>query len=135
MDDNELALLIKNEVMTRLIQALDDYSVDKRGDVGSWVREAAMDGLGRCTHILCKMDTPENNESTSLFDESLATDIIGGVCKQAVEKMDKLREAAVKALQGILYNKNLHIPNIPHRKELEKVVPEKSDLRWAVSLC
>jgi len=25
-------------------QAMGDYSVDNRGDVGSWVREAAMDG-------------------------------------------------------------------------------------------
>jgi len=25
--------------------AVDDYSIDNRGDVGSWVRDAAMDGL------------------------------------------------------------------------------------------
>ncbi|KAI8023191.1 Tubulin-folding cofactor D [Camellia lanceoleosa] len=53
-DDMPLFLLIKNEVMQTLFKALDDYSVDNRGDVGSWVRKAAMDGLERCTYILCK---------------------------------------------------------------------------------
>lgn len=30
------------EVFDALLAALDDYSVDNRGDVGSWVREAAL---------------------------------------------------------------------------------------------
>jgi len=36
---------IKDYVMRALFTALDDYAVDNRGDVGSWVREAAMDAL------------------------------------------------------------------------------------------
>ncbi|KAI7990607.1 Tubulin-folding cofactor D [Camellia lanceoleosa] len=53
-DDMPLFLLIKNEVIRLYLKPLDDYSVDNRGDVGSWVHEAAMDGLERCTYILCK---------------------------------------------------------------------------------
>lgn len=45
---------IKVKVVQALFRALDDYAVDNRGDVGSWVREAAMDALERCTFILCK---------------------------------------------------------------------------------
>ena len=56
-DRMSVCQLIKNEVMPSLFQALDDYSVDNRGDVGSWVREAAMEGLGECTFILCLMDS------------------------------------------------------------------------------
>ncbi|CAB4300075.1 unnamed protein product [Prunus armeniaca] len=134
-----------------LLKALDDYSVDNRGDVGSWVREAAMDGLERCTYILCKRDSvgltgrsgqvdsglelqnsDDSNQLYSLFDANLATSIVGGICKQAVEKMDKLREAAAKVLQRILYNKIAYVPRIPHRKKLEEIVPNKADLKWGV---
>lgn len=38
-DDLSLLILIKTEVMDTLLKALDDYSVDNRGDVGSWVRD------------------------------------------------------------------------------------------------
>ncbi|KAF5961857.1 hypothetical protein HYC85_003066 [Camellia sinensis] len=116
-DDMPVFLLIKNEVMQTLFKALDDYSVDNRGDVGSWVREAAMDGLEKCTYILCKRhsmnlsgkshgvesisDQPEgemveNNQMYTLFDANLATSLVGGIVKQAVEKMDKIRERAAK---------------------------------------
>ncbi|RVX01063.1 Tubulin-folding cofactor D [Vitis vinifera] len=108
-DDLSLFLLIKNEVMMSLFKALDDYSVDNRGDVGSWVREAAMDGLEKCTYIL-----------------------FGGIVKQAVEKMDKLREAAAKVLQRILHNKMFFIPFIPYREKLEEIVPNEVDLKWGV---
>ncbi|XP_008232610.1 PREDICTED: tubulin-folding cofactor D [Prunus mume] len=150
-DDMSLFLLIKDEIMMTLLKALDDYSVDNRGDVGSWVREAAMDGLERCTYILCKRDSvgltgrsgqvdsglelqnsDDSNQLYSLFDTNLATSIVGGICKQAVEKMDKLREAAAKVLQRILYNKIAYVPRIPHRKKLEEIVPNKADLKWGV---
>jgi hypothetical protein len=145
-DDMSLFLLIKDKIMTTLLKALDDYSVDNRGDVGSWVREAAMDGLERCTYILCKRDSigridsalelersADNNQLHSLFDANLATSIVGGICKQAVEKMDKLREAAAKVLQRILYNKIAYVQHIPHREKLEDIVPNVVELKWAVS--
>lgn len=154
-DDMSVFLLIKNEVMMSLVKALDDYSVDNRGDVGSWVREAAMDGLERCIYILCKRDSIgstrrsdgnesvlelptcdmiKNNQMDSLFDVNLASILVGGICKQAVEKMDKLREAAAKVLQRILYNKTIYVPYIPYREKLEKVVPNDADLKWGVSI-
>lgn len=147
--------VIKNEVMASLFKALDDYSVDNRGDVGSWVREAAMNGLEICTYILCKRDalistgTPQRVESLSeipdsgtgpysgmnrLFDSNLATNLVGGIVKQAVEKMDKLREAAAKVLHRILYHKTVFVPFISHRMKLEEIVPNEADLKWAVSI-
>ena len=154
-DDLSLFLLIKNEVMMSLFKALDDYSVDNRGDVGSWVREAAMDGLEKCTYILCKRDSMgfqgksqendsvskmpnsnivENKQSHLLVDANLATNLVGGIVKQAVEKMDKLREAAAKVLQRILHNKMFFIPFIPYREKLEEIVPNEVDLKWGVSI-
>ncbi|XP_021756292.1 tubulin-folding cofactor D-like [Chenopodium quinoa] len=150
-DDMALSLLIKNEVMRSLFKALDDYSVDNRGDVGSWVREAAMVALERCTYILCRSDAvgdqreieessqvPEldairKNQVNSLFNEELAINLVGGILKQAVEKMDKLREIAAKVLQRILYNKTIFIPFIPYREKLEEIVPNDADLKWGVA--
>ncbi|XAR54139.1 hypothetical protein NMG60_11029152 [Bertholletia excelsa] len=152
-DDTSLFLSIKNEVMQALFKALEDYSVDNRGDVGSWVREAAMDGLESCTSILCKgysvglsgeshgvesilyqpeRDMMKNSPDYTLFDENLATSLVGGIIKQAVEKLDKIREMAAKVLQRILYSKTFFVPFIPQRKKLEEIVPDEADLEWGV---
>ncbi|KAL1295820.1 hypothetical protein HN51_056648 [Arachis hypogaea] len=155
-NDISLSVLIKNEVMMSLFKALDDYSVDNRGDVGSWVREAALDGLEKCTYMLCKIDKsaslsgtpdgkeieslvqplndnlPKNNQELLLFDENLATSLIRGICKQAVEKMDKLREAAANVLPRILYNQMIYIPYIPFREKLEEIIPKEAEPKWAV---
>lgn len=151
-DDMPLFLLIKNEVMKSLFKALDDYSVDNRGDVGSWVREAAMDALERCTYILCKRDAIslqseieeplqelENdeirkNQVDPLFDANHAVILIGGILKQAVEKMDKIREIAAKVLQRILYNDIVYVPYIPYREKLKEIIPNDTDLKWGVSI-
>ncbi|CAH2063338.1 unnamed protein product [Thlaspi arvense] len=132
-DDLTLYILIKTEVMDTLLTALDDYSVDNRGDVGSWVREAAIHGLEKCTYILCKkMGTNSAGDSSSLFDSNLANRLIGGIVKQGVEKMDKLRETAAKSLQRILYHETVTVPFIPYREKLEEMIPNEAGLRWAV---
>lgn len=149
-EEDGLALfaLIRNEVMDSLFKALDDYSTDNRGDVGSWIREAAMDGLERCTYILCKRDSlnqekrsslqleksdDSSDELNSYFDATLANNLVGGIVKQAVEKMDKLRESAARILQRLLYNKTTSVPHIPHREFLEHIVPDEAELKWGVS--
>lgn len=157
-NDFSLFIFIKNEVMTSLFEALDDYSVDNRGDVGSWVREAALHGLEKCTYMLCRIGRSaclsrksdgneiesavqpltdnmfKNNAELFLFDENLATNLVGGICKQAVEKMDKLREIAANVLYRILYNQIIYIPYIPFREKLEEIIREEADAKWAVSL-
>ncbi|KAJ6679463.1 BETA-TUBULIN COFACTOR D [Salix purpurea] len=114
------------------------------------IREAAMEGLETCTYILCIKDSTgkshgvesvserpnddvaDNNQFVSFFDANVATNVIGGIAKQAVEKMDKIREAAAKVLQRILYNKAIFIPFIPYRENLEEIVPNETDLKWGV---
>lgn len=157
-NDFSLYIFIKNEVMGSLFKALDDYSLDRRGDVGSWVRAAALDGLERCTYMLCKIDKSgclsgksddndvgslakplagsmlNKNAELLLFDEDLATNLVGGICKQAVEKLDKLRAAAASVLYRILYNQMIYIPYIPFREKLEEIISKEADAEWAVSL-
>ncbi|XP_068669774.1 tubulin-folding cofactor D-like [Aristolochia californica] len=134
MDAKSLYQLIKNEVMPTLLKALDDYSVDNRGDVGSWVREVAMDGLERCTYILCNEESLrlETDGTFALFDETLVTNVIGGILKQAVEKIDKLRDMAGKILQRLLYNPKYFVPFIIEEEKLEVMVPNDANLEWGV---
>ena len=152
---DSLYAYIKDYVMRALFRALDDYAVDNRGDVGSWVREAAMDALKRCSFILCKRDIVAlraasatgheselgdmevNASSTAhlLFDSGIAQDLVAGIAKQAVEKIDKMREIAIKTMQRILYHQEHLIPFIPHRELLEEIIPNSTDLEWAVSDC
>lgn len=150
-----LFCLIKNKVMNCLFKALDDYSVDNRGDVGSWVRDAAINGIERCVYILCKRDSigavrkacvvesglerpdcnlTKNDQITSLFDANLAATLVGALVKQAVEKMDKLREAAAKVLQRILHHEKIFVPFIPYREKLEELIPNDGDLKWGVRI-
>ncbi|KAL8138024.1 hypothetical protein V2J09_004025 [Rumex salicifolius] len=138
-DYMSLLLIIKIEVMESLFKALDDYSVDNRGDVGSWVRKAAIDGLERCTYILCKdylvesKSAPLTDETVianQLFDVDLATNLVTGLIKQAVEKMDKLREVAANTLQRILYNKTFFVPFIPYKEELQEYFPAEVAQKW-----
>ncbi|CAL9204387.1 unnamed protein product [Musa hybrid cultivar] len=149
---SSLYLFIKNEVMQTLFEALNDYAVDNRGDVGSWVREAAMEALERCMYIICKKDSIGSNRSLvtehqfepcdsdflaadfsfRLIDAKIVTDLVGGIAKQAVEKIDKIRDIAAKTLQRILYNQEYFIPFISHRKILEHIIPNDPDLKWTV---
>ncbi|KAJ4774444.1 Tubulin-specific chaperone D [Rhynchospora pubera] len=127
-DYTSLYLLIKDKVMETLLKALEDYAVDNRGDVGSWVREAAMDALERCTYILCKRDT-----DGILFYSDSANKLIGGILKQAVEKIDKIRDIAARTLRRILYCQNPYVKFVPHREILEKIFPNDQELEWSVS--
>ncbi|KAK9103212.1 hypothetical protein Sjap_020466 [Stephania japonica] len=152
-EDVALYQMLKDEVMHTLLKALNDYSVDNRGDVGSWVREAALHGLERCTYILCEKESlglpgqisgaksemepfhsamVETNQRLPLFDASLATNLVGSLTKQSVEKMDKIRILAAKVLQRILYNGNIFVPCIPYREKLEEIIPCDVDSEWAV---
>eukprot|EP00961_Rhodomonas_salina_P187727 2533505-Rhodomonas_salina.7 len=44
------------EVVEGLLRAAEDYCVDNRGDVGSWVRMAAMEGMAEVCVLACKAD-------------------------------------------------------------------------------
>ncbi|GMH31276.1 hypothetical protein Nepgr_033119 [Nepenthes gracilis] len=88
-----------------------------------------MDGLERCTYILCRkdaMNSPSKSEeleqasnnamvtshaTDTLFDIDLATNLVAGIVKQAIEKRDKIREAIAKMLkQNVLQEPTFSYP-------------------------
>eukprot|EP00249_Psilotum_nudum_P020538 c27747_g1_i1 orf=323-4195(+) len=159
--------VIREQVIECLLNALEDYAVDNRGDVGSWVREASMEGIEQCSYILCNVSTLldmaacqmtagedmedatatsvvdkdlhhfkesclDSQPKGSVFDADLATRIVGGLVKQIMEKIDRVREVAGRTLQKIVHNKKVPIPFIPHNDELGFIVPNDPCFNWGV---
>lgn len=70
-----------------LTTCLDDYTIDSRGDVGSWVRMAACESLV----AIFKHANHQNIDVT-----------IGKMLRLSVEKMDRVRTVAGRCLHSIV---------------------------------
>ena len=45
--------------METFYKGYDDYAIDRRGDVGSWVRQEAMNSLHKYIHLLVTCKDPQ----------------------------------------------------------------------------
>lgn len=72
---------------------LADYTIDERGDVGSWVRIACIKGLASFSELLIS-----NAEIIPSLDSYLPPQkyqsAIAGILKQGVERLDNVRQEA-----------------------------------------
>ena len=66
---------VGHTVFIALLEALEDYSIDDRGDVGSWVREAALAALERWTLRLCLVSEKETTTPTQPVEVTDSTGI------------------------------------------------------------
>ena len=95
-------------VFNALANGMNDYAVDKRGDVGSMVRTEAMAGYSRIYSAALKSDTvlaSETHEQISAFrglDRVYFTQFLTAVVKQATEKIDRMRGIAGNHLMDFL---------------------------------
>uniref|UniRef100_A0A670K6E4 Tubulin-specific chaperone D n=1 Tax=Podarcis muralis TaxID=64176 RepID=A0A670K6E4_PODMU len=112
------------EIYNILLNGLNDYTTDSRGDVGVWVREAAMTSLMEMTLLLARTE-PE------LIDANVYR-IMCCVAQQSAEKIDRFRAHAGSVFLTLLYFDDPPIPHIPHREDLEKIFPrsEAVTLNW-----
>lgn len=81
------------KVFDCFLLALHEYTIDNRGDIGAWVREAAMNALYK---LIVTM--PHN-----LLTERKVRAVVGGLLQQAVEKIDRTRALAGKLFCKIIY--------------------------------
>ncbi len=44
------------DVLNCFLSCLDDYTLDRRGDIGAWVREASMQGLTDIILVVARQD-------------------------------------------------------------------------------
>lgn len=63
---------------------MDDYTVDRRGDIGAWVREAAMSGILQLLQTIAASDVGQ-------IEDVWVRQIMPRLAQQAVEKIDRTR--------------------------------------------
>ncbi len=76
-----------------LISGLEDYTTDERGDVGSWVRIASIQGL---TYVSVTLLSLAKSETTYIeyIPANLYQEAIAGILKQGVGRLDNVRQHA-----------------------------------------
>ncbi|KAF5389176.1 hypothetical protein D9757_003527 [Collybiopsis confluens] len=84
-----------------LLDGLDDYSVDERGDVGSWIRITCVKGLGTVAETFIKsaqdVENFQNYFSPVKYHES-----VKGILKQGVERLDNVRQESGRTFSKLL---------------------------------
>lgn len=113
------------EVYGALLNGMNDYTTDSRGDVGAWVREAAMTSLMDVT-ILVASSAPE------ILLPDLVKCMMCCLAQQAAEKIDRYRAHAGNIFLHLLHSTEPAVPHIPHREELLNIFPVEAttSLNW-----
>ena len=141
-----------NETLTMCVFSIqNDYCMDNRGDVGSWIREAAMDAVpflvaaaqatvgSRNDAETISSDETSANESkqTPTLHVSRVTEIVSVLLKQAAEKIDRVRSAAGASLALVLQGDTSislsPVTEVPAYKGILHSIPEnpKVAAAWA----
>uniref|UniRef100_A0A673JQF0 Tubulin-specific chaperone D n=1 Tax=Sinocyclocheilus rhinocerous TaxID=307959 RepID=A0A673JQF0_9TELE len=112
-------------VYEALLGCMNDYSTDSRGDVGAWVRAAAMTSLMEVT-LLVVASAPE------LLSSDLVQRMMCCLAQQAAEKIDRYRAHAGTVFLHLLHSTDPAVPHIPHREELLSIFPLETgtSLNW-----
>jgi hypothetical protein len=102
-----------HKIYQAMLNALEDYSVDNRGDVGSWVREATILSLAQLAILLVREDVKNNSDESSelFFTREMSTALFQGLVKQSVEKIDRIRDVASAVLGCLLYTDDVQLMN------------------------
>lgn len=112
-----------NEILRCLLDCALEYTMDHRGDVGVWVREAAINSLE--VVVLDLTDIQPN-----ILDENTMKQIMCALVRQGVDRIDKIRGLSCMVLTKLLHKKKNIVPNIAHRNELEIMFRKKDSFNW-----
>jgi len=109
------------------LHSLEDYTIDRRGDTGAWVREAAMSALETLTLALLA-------RGTERVPSSIVAQVMPCLAQQAVEKIARTRGRAGKAFHTLLHAREAggQVPGVPCRALLEEILPKDLDINWIV---
>jgi hypothetical protein len=115
----EISIEEFNSMLDALISGLGDYTVDIHGDVGSWVREASMIAFEQVV-IWLQQQHPCSLSKALQSDTTRKEQIISGILRQSVERIDRVRQTAGQVLFTLLYKSDLEIAG---RTQLTKAIP------------
>ena len=117
MSTTALDPLLVEQIIRALLKGLEDYTVDERGDVGSWARLACIKGLGQ---IVLLFLADGSIEISKWLPSHTYHEIVGGILKQGVERLNTHRVEAGKQLVALL--------EAPHKPGREAWAPEAEGL-------
>ncbi|KAB5530646.1 hypothetical protein PHYPO_G00131760 [Pangasianodon hypophthalmus] len=103
-------------VYEALLECMNNYTTDSRGDVGSWVRAAAMTGLQDVTLQVA-------GSAPDLLSPAICQRMMCCLAQQAAEKIDRYRAHAGAVFLRLLHSTEPAVPHIPHQEELLKIFP------------
>jgi hypothetical protein len=114
---------IIKDTIDHLYKAIHDYAIDKRGDVGSWVREEAMRSLNILMYELfynydkdlLKQIVPQSEYLNFILK------FIGTILQQLMEKIDKIRQVAGQILQSFLITFCNDLPDFKEKDTLMSI--------------
>lgn len=118
-----------NRAFAAVMAAFTDYAMDNRGDVGSWVREAAM-AVGASMVRLQLIETSAQDDD---LIAKMCEQIFPALVKQAVEKIDRLRGHAGTTLQGLLHNEPPLGEWVPNADKILAAIPSDTKINWQSS--
>lgn len=110
------------------LQGMEDYTIDRRGDTGAWVREAAMSGLEAVT--LALLAAGADRVPSSILAQAFPC-----LAQQATEKIARTRGHAGKVFHTLLHARatdGAPVPGVPCRDTLELIFPADIDINWIV---
>ncbi|KYQ91012.1 tubulin folding cofactor D [Tieghemostelium lacteum] len=129
---NEDTRSILYKIWDCLLKSIEDYSIDKRGDIGSWVRELSCQVVFHLVGIISNQP-----DRISLFiTGDLMKQYVSKLLQLAGEKLDKLRLTVCKILIHQLWKFNdTLVQLIPHHNELKLIFNEKPEttFNWSRS--
>ena len=130
--DDAYTELLRGALATAL-EAFEDYAIDNRGDVGSWVREAAMRVSVRLIKVALETDArllTEDAPGCGDRPRSVSTTLVASIVKQAAEKIDRVRATAGDAMASILHRVG-DVPGIESVAILRDTFPDSGDVNWS----
>lgn len=91
-----------------LDSGLDDYTMDERGDVGSWIRIACIKGISSVIEDLFHIskDIPRFR---SFLPAHRYHHVVGRILRQGVERLDNVRQIAGESFLRII---GLPLPSV-----------------------
>lgn len=106
---------LSENVMTTLFTTMEDYSTDRRGDVGSWIREAAMDAMRRLLTLLA---------SAKPLQPTLVLRVVSYLVRNSVERISNMRQTAIQNLFKLLHTSSVEIPLRNELNQIKKLVDD-----------
>ncbi|KAG8708052.1 hypothetical protein FRC09_001475, partial [Ceratobasidium sp. 395] len=123
-----------SRIYTTILSGLEDYAVDQRGDVGSWVRIASLRAIASTSEAIFARRS-DLTHFEAYLPPGAWYDSIGGVLKQGAERLDNVRAVAGEQLMILVWNPTIRKSAvgswaIPGLDKLESSFPQNQPVSW-----